>query len=50
VEEQRFVGIDQELVERKATRRGVRHARREAIDAIRDLMCVRLHVCFLRTA
>jgi hypothetical protein len=45
VEQQWLVSIDQELIEREATRCGVGNAGREAVDAIGDLMRAGLHRC-----
>jgi hypothetical protein len=45
VKEQWLVGIDQELIEREATRCGVGDTRRQSIDAVGDLMRAGLHRC-----
>jgi hypothetical protein len=43
MEKQRFVGIDQKLVEREAARRRLGNARRKAVNAVGDFMSVCLH-------
>ena len=43
VEQQRLVGVDQELVEREAGRADVGHERRQAEDAVGDLVDVGFH-------
>ena len=43
VEERRLVGVDEELVEREAPGCGVRHAGRQAVDALGDFVDTGVH-------
>ena len=46
VEEERIVGVDEELIEREPARRGVSDTRREPVDTITYFVCICLHSGF----